>query len=111
MLCTRRAQVPATEAQFVRRTGEHRVMVTIHWPIWLAAGSWLLGLFLILRVSAFRKDRLGTHGALFGFPYALNLRYLQPDNFTRDGRVWLYALWLDTLVFAVAAVVAMARFG
>ena len=81
------------------------------WPIWIVAGAWLLGLFLILRVSAFRKDRPGSHGALFGLPYALNLRYLQPENFTPEGRPWLYALWLDTLVFAVAFVAWAAKCG
>jgi hypothetical protein len=77
------------------------------WPIVIVGASWLWGVFLTFRVSAFRADRPDST-SYFGLPYFLNWSYLDSANFTPRGRPLLRWLWVATSTFAVGVVLAMA---
>jgi hypothetical protein len=77
------------------------------WPELVIAAAWLAGLFLILRVSAFRIDRTGPQRFL-GVPYLWSWKYYNPGNFTPSGRRLLYWVWLDAALFMIGAILVMA---
>jgi hypothetical protein len=76
------------------------------WPETLAVLAWLIGVFLVFRVSAFRTDNEGPQ-RYFGMPYLLNLRYLTRANFKPEGQRYLSWLWFDTSVFALGVLLSM----
>lgn len=77
------------------------------WPEALVAVTWLVGVLLVFRVSAFRADR-PDHKSYFGAPYLWNLKYFDARNFTPAGRPLLYWLWFDSVLFAASGVLAIA---
>jgi hypothetical protein len=81
-------------------------MIPQCWPIIIVIAAWLCAIFLAFRVSAFRRDR-PEHRGYFGVPYVWNWKYFDAENFTREGRPYLYWLWVDTALFAVGGLLAM----
>ncbi len=82
-------------------------MIIKCWPVVIIVASWFWAVFLIFRVSAFRADRPDSDG-YFGLPYFWNWKYLNPENFTSEGRPLLFWLWIATATFAAGGFLAMA---
>jgi hypothetical protein len=76
------------------------------WPEAVVIAAWIVGIFLLFRVSAFRIDR-PDHRGYFGLPYFWNTKYFDPGNFTPDGRQLLYWSWFVGAIFALGAVLSV----
>ena len=76
------------------------------WLEIVGAIVWLWGLYLVLRVSAYRVNRPG-HKGYFGVPYFWNIKFLSRSNFASEGQGLLRWLWVAGGAFGVLAVLAV----